>query len=340
MAEQLSDTTHVPKNTIPKSSNPPLSARAGSTGKKRLERERLVRGLGVGKDETATAGIIFTSMVYGIQFLLKAMGLYGRGLRNARKLRLVHHDIAVVHLPEDLEGFRILHISDFHFPRRFPDFSEAVGNLLEGLEVDLCVLTGDYRYGYFGPADHIAPHLHTALRGVKSQHGIYAILGNHDRFITGQLLEESGFSILYNEGIPLQHKDTPFWLCGVDDPHFYKCDDLRAALQNRPEGLFTLLLAHSPECIPQAAAEKVSLYLAGHTHGGQIRLPHIGAVIANARCTRSQIWGPWHYKNMAGHTTAGIGATDIPVRYNCPPEAVVLTLRPAAPGNNWHKEDR
>lgn len=327
MPEQLPDVLNAPEASSANTSRPPLAIRAGAMGKKRLKRERFVRGLGVGKDETSTAGFLFTSMVYGIRFALMALGLYGRGMRNARNLALVKHDIVVPSLPEAMDGFRILHISDFHFPRRFPDFAEALGKLLEGLEVDLCALTGDFRYGYFGPADHVANHLRTALQGVKSAHGAYAILGNHDRFITGQLLEESGFPLLYNEGILLTQNECPFWLCGIDEPHFYKCDDLEAALRGRPENTFTILLAHSPERIRQASPKGVSLYLAGHTHGGQIRLPWIGALISNARCARSQIWGPWRHNNMAGHTTAGIGATDVPVRYNCPPEAALLTLR-------------
>ena len=327
MSEQLPDALDAPEEKPEGAARPPLSVRAGAAGKQRLKQERFVRGLDVGKDETFTSGFFFGVMVCALRIILKALGLYGRGMRNARKLVLVQHDIAVPGLPEALDGFRILHISDFHFPRRHPEFSKAVGKLLNGLEVELCALTGDYRYGYFGPADHVVPHLRTALQGVKSQHGTYAVLGNHDLFITGQRLEKAGFPVLYNEGLLLHHKDCPFWLCGIDEPHYYKCDDLNKAVQGRPENTFTIVLAHSPERVHEAAEKKVSLYLAGHTHGGQIRLPYIGALVSNARCARKHVWGPWRYNKMAGHTTCGIGATDVPVRFNCPPEAALLRLR-------------
>lgn len=314
-------------STTPDATVLPLAARAGVLGARRRKKEVFVRGIGADKDETATAGFFLGLLIYSIRFTLMALGLYRRGIQNSRRLALVHHDIAVPKLPEALEGFRILHISDFHFPRRFPRFSEAVGKLLDGLQVDLCAVTGDYRYGYFGPADHVAAHMQTALQGVKSRHGVYAVLGNHDHFVTGELLEESGIPVLYNEGRHLLENGCSLWICGVDDPHYYKCDNLEAALYERPGDAFTILLVHTPECVVSAAEKGVALYLAGHTHGGQIRLPFWGAVVSNARCRRDQIWGPWRYGEMAGHTTSGIGATDVPVRYNCPPEAVVLTLR-------------
>ena len=324
-ADRLHDQTAAPP--APDITALPLATRAGELGARRRKKEVFVRGVGAGKDETATAGLFFGFLFYSIRFALMALGLYRRGIRNSRKLVLVHHDITVPKLPEALEGFRILHISDFHFPRRFPSFAEAVGKLLDGLQVDLCAVTGDYRYGYFGPADHVAAHLQMALQGVKSKHGIYATLGNHDHFATGELLEESGVSVLFNEGRRLQQNGCFLWVCGIDDPNYYKCDNLDAALCARPEDAFTILLVHTPERIMQAAEKGVALYLAGHTHGGQIRLPLLGAIVSNARCSRDQIWGPWRYEQMVGHTTSGIGATDVPVRYNCPPEAVVLTLR-------------
>jgi uncharacterized protein len=324
-ADHLHDQTAAP--ATPDASALPLATRAGALGARRRKKEVFVRGIGAGKDETATAGFIFGLFIYSIRFTLMALGLYRRGIRNSRKLALVHHDIAVPKLPEALEGFRILHISDFHFPRRFPGFAEAVGKLLDGLQVDLCAVTGDYRYGYFGPADHVAAHLQTALKGVKSRHGVYAVLGNHDHFATGELLEESGVSVLFNEGRRLQQNGCSLWVCGIDDPNYYQCDDLDTALYERPEDTFTILLVHTPERIVPAAEKGVALYLAGHTHGGQIRLPLLGAIVSNARCRRDQVWGPWRYEEMVGHTTSGIGATDVPVRYNCPPEAVVLTLR-------------
>jgi predicted MPP superfamily phosphohydrolase len=327
MSEQNRNAECPATESRPDTSRPPLMKRAGALAERRLKRERFLRGLDIDKDETALFGFVLKVIVYSIRFVLLLLRLYHRGIRNARELRLVHHDISVPGLPDALEGFRILHLSDFHFPKRFPEFAASIGNLLKGVEVDLCVLTGDYRYGYFGPAEHVAPHLLTALQDVKTQYGVYAVLGNHDRFHVGELLENAGIPVLFNEGEALCHNGYPIWICGIDEPHFYGCDDMDAALQGRPENAFTIMLVHSPERVRAAAKKGVSLYLAGHTHGGQIRLPLVGAVVSNARCSRSQIWGAWQYKNMAGHTTSGIGATDVPVRYNCPPEAAVLTLR-------------
>ncbi len=336
MPEKMSDTAAAPvaanqaQNESPvAAAREPLSVRAGTAGARRRKRETLFRGLDDGKDETNASLLFFNLFVFSIRFILKILGIYGRGVRNTRKLQLVHRDIFLPDLPEAFEGFQILHISDFHFPRRFPAFSKAVAALLDGLEVDMCALTGDFRYGYFGPIDHVPVQMRAALKGVTSRYGVYAVLGNHDRFVTGELLESAGVTVLYNEGVLIEKAGNALWVAGIDDPHFYRCDDLDAALRERPENTSAVLLAHSPERVSQAAAKGVNLYLAGHTHGGQIRFPVIGALVSNSRCARNQIWGAWHCNGMAGYTTAGIGATDVPVRFNCPPEAALLTLRKA-----------
>ena len=305
----------------------PVSERIGAVAAKRRKREKFFRGDETGKTETDTPGLLHYLTVVIIRFILRAVGLYDRGVRNTEDMRVVRHDIVLPGLPPSFDGFQILHISDFHFPRRFPAFAESLGDFLDGIEVDVCALTGDYRYGYLGPADHVPEHLQTALRGVHARHGVYAVLGNHDRLVTGDALEAAGFTVLFNEGVAIEKDGATLWICGIDEPHYFRCDDVATALRGRPANAPAVLLAHSPERVAKAAKAGVDLYLTGHTHGGQIRFPLIGALVSNARCARSQIYGLWRYKTMTGYTTAGIGATDVPVRFNCPPEAAVLTLR-------------
>ncbi len=259
--------------------------------------------------------------------LLKTFGFFKRGVRNAKRYRVVTRSVTVPDLPDDLDGFRILHISDFHLSRRVPELALSMGRVLDGVETDLCVLTGDYRFGYYGPPEHIVGQLHDILAGVQSRCGIIAVLGNHDTFAIGQLLENSGFPILYNEGVGLNIGKTTVWICGVDETHNFGCDRIEKAVRDAPEGAFKILLAHTPERVHEAEAHGIALYLTGHTHGGQIRLPVIGALLKNAKCARSQVWGIWRHKRMVGHTTCGIGVTDVPVRFHCLPEAALLVLR-------------
>jgi hypothetical protein len=71
----------------------------------------------------------------------------------------------------------------------------------------------------------------------------------------------------------------------------------------------------------------IHLNLSGHTHGGQLRLPWIGALKQNAHCPKEYAWGTWKYGNLQGYTSCGVGCSTLPIRFNCPPEIVVFELR-------------
>ena len=113
---------------------------------------------------------------------------------------------------------------------------------------------------------------------------------------------------------------------GLDDPHYYGCDDLPGALQGVPEETFKVLLVHSPELVAEAETHGIGLYLCGHTHGGQICVPFLGPVISGANCSRRYIRGAWRHKRVQGYTSAGVGVSVVPVRFFCPPEIVVIEL--------------
>lgn len=255
--------------------------------------------------------------------MLKVMGLYQRGRRNALAPVLREETFSYAALPIFLERWRILHVSDFHFSARDPAFVEAAHETLDSLEVDLCLLTGDYRYGYYGPQEGTHEPLRRALAGVRSRLGMFGVLGNHDLSDLVPGLEELGIRVLINEGVAVDG----LWIAGVDDPHKFRCDSVESAMRHAPGEAFKILLAHSPECVAEAAQRGADLYLCGHTHGGQVRFPFIGALRTNARCDPKHTRPRWRHGAMQGNTTDGLGATDLPVRFNCPPEAVLITLR-------------
>jgi len=259
--------------------------------------------------------------------VLKLCGLYERGRRNARTPGLTQLTFRYPNLPEDLDGLRILHLSDFHFSTNDTLFTESIVALLKGMDVDLCLMTGDYRYGHFGLQDKVHEHLHRVLTGIEARYGTFGVLGNHDLSDIVPGLRELGVRVLMNEGVLLTMGKAKLWIGGVDDPHKFRCDNLEDALAGAPDDAFKILLIHSPEKIPEAAQHGVDLYLCGHTHGGQVCLPIIGMVYPNARCPREYIKGVWKMGSMQGFTTRGLGTTDLPIRYHCPPEAAIITLR-------------
>jgi len=153
------------------------------------------------------------------------------------------------------------------------------------------------------------------------------VLGNHDTLALADAVQEAGLRILLNEGTALDVNGAALWLAGVDNPHIFHLHDLDAAFSGAPENAFRVLLAHSPEIADEAAEKGAQLFLCGHTHGGQIRLPYWGPIYANAPCPAERSMGCWRAGMMAGHTSPGLGNTNALVRFNCPPEATLLTLR-------------
>jgi predicted MPP superfamily phosphohydrolase len=115
-------------------------------------------------------------------------------------------------------------------------------------------------------------------------------------------------------------------LAGIDDPHYYRADNLEKAADTIPPGMISILLAHSPEIYRHAAHADFNIMLCGHTHGGQICLPGGMPLMCNARCPRLYCSGAWSYNNLHGYTSAGSGACVVDVRLNCPPEITLHHL--------------
>jgi len=256
---------------------------------------------------------------------LKLTGLYSHGMRNAlepvvREVRFELEDV-----PASFDGFRILHLADLHIDG-MDGLTEAIVERVAGLHADVCAMTGDYRFAIHGPCEQVYSRMRRILGSLRPPHGVFAILGNHDESEIAVELEGFGVRMLINEAVKITQGGESLWVAGVDDPHRYGCDDLDGALECVPPGAFKLLLAHSPELFSEAAKAEVDLYLCGHTHAGQICLPGIGAPLMNADCPRSYTSGRWRHGEMHGYTSAGVGCTLLPVRYNCPPEITVIEL--------------
>jgi predicted MPP superfamily phosphohydrolase len=256
---------------------------------------------------------------------LRLGGLYRRGLANALRPVVRRRRLHFAGLPPGLHGFRILHLSDFHIDG-VDGLAEIVADRLAFLPVDLCVLTGDYRFETYGPCDRIYPRMRRILSAIRSRHGIVGILGNHDCADIAVELEKLDVRMLINEAVQVGAPGGRLSVIGIDDPHANLCADLPGAMGAVRPGEFKLLLAHSPELFRDAAAAGIDLYLTGHTHAGQIRLPWVGHLFTNARCPRTYTSGHWRHGRMQGHTSAGVGCSMLPVRFGCPPEIMVIEL--------------
>jgi predicted MPP superfamily phosphohydrolase len=260
-----------------------------------------------------------------IKIGLWATGLRARGERNALAPVVKHLRFTFDTLPDAFHGFKILHLSDLHIDG-LTGLAEQVADTLQAMPVDLCVLTGDYRFRTTGPCHKVYPPMAQLLTSVHARHGILGILGNHDVAEMVPAFEQMGVQMLLNAAVEIRHEQHSLWVAGVDDPHYYGCDDLPGALCDVPADSFKILLAHTPELLAEAHAHGIHLYLCGHTHGGQICLPFFGPIVTHANCPRKFVRGAWQYGMVKGYTSPGVGCSGVSARFLCPPELVLIEL--------------
>ena len=258
-----------------------------------------------------------------IRNTLRLCGLYRRGLKNATRVELRRNDIALPRLPSAFDGLTILHISDMHADMN-AGAMEALITLVEDVDYDLCVLTGDYRGKTWGPFEATIAGLGGVRRKLRDP--IYGVLGNHDSIRMVPELERLGIRMLLNECETISRGEHRIYLAGVDEPHFFRAENIDKASGEIPDGEFSILLSHTPEIYRQAAAADFDLLLAGHTHGGQICLPGSIPITLDSVLPRRMGSGPWIYREMTGYTSAGVGSCIVPVRFNCPPSVTLHTL--------------
>jgi uncharacterized protein len=251
---------------------------------------------------------------------------------------VVRREVALRRWPVQLEGFTIALLSDLHYDPHFSahPLRAAIG-LVNGLSPDLIVLTGDFvtNPSYGGNAEKAAATAAPCAELVKQMratHGLWAVLGNHDfdtdpDRVTSELLSH-GIQVLGNRSVPIESKGGRFWLSGVNDILSGTCD-LNATLADIPHEEATVLLAHEPDFADYVAKHPVDLQLSGHSHGGQVRIPFLPPLYL-PEMGRKYFNGLYKIGPLTLYTNPGLGTMGLPIRWNCPPEITLLTLRRSA----------
>jgi uncharacterized protein len=272
------------------------------------------------------------------QFLIGASAVAAIGSADAlflepKKLVSDHIDIKLARLPDEFHGFRIAQISDVHFgPYMGKAGLERALQLAESFRPDLLVLTGDFVSHPFGQSNgargaHYAEPCADVLASVRGV-PVLAVLGNHDHwnsaaFVEGAL-QDRGIPVLRNRSIPLERGPRRLWIAGVDDA-LVGAADLDKALHDVPPSEPAVLLAHEPDFADHAAHFPVDLQLSGHSHGGQVRLPGIGALLLPELAKKYPV-GLNRVGSLQVYTNRGLGVVNPPVRFYCPPEVTFVTL--------------
>ena len=276
------------------------------------------------------------SFLIGTGVTAAGLALYSGEIAR-HELDIVNRPIAITNLPTAFHGYRIVQISDIHLDEYTePFFLERIVHKVNALAPDLVLLTGDFiTHGSLtfiagGHAIRRCAEILTTLTAPLR----YAVLGNHDvtfnAAVVTNALTAHGTPVLVNQNLPIERNGARLWLCGVDDPGTSH-PNLDLAIPDKPDGP-VLLMAHEPDYADDVIAHPrghlVDLMLAGHSHGGQVRLPFIGPLILPPMGLKYPE-GLYRFNQMQLYVNRGIGTVGLPFRLNCPPEITVITLQPA-----------
>jgi predicted MPP superfamily phosphohydrolase len=229
------------------------------------------------------------------------------------------------------QRLRIAVISDLHggAPYISEDKIDRVVALANEVKPDLILLTGDYMidhvlFGTVMPIETIVAH----LKQLSAPLGVFAVLGNHERRLDiGPLIrafEAVDISVLEDRSVMLVRNDQALYLTGISDAYSGPVD-IAGALANVPTDAHAICFTHSPDVfvsLPSSCA----LTIAGHTHGGQVRLPFIGRPIVPSHYGERYAAGWVHEDNRYLFVSTGIGTSSIPVRFGVPPEVSILDI--------------
>jgi predicted MPP superfamily phosphohydrolase len=269
------------------------------------------------------------------------------GFLESYQPHVVRVEIPLARLPEAFDGFTIAQLSDFHYDDYFSvvPIRKAVSMVNSG-KPDLIVLTGDFvtapkikTSSRRRRAANVAGPCAAILYELQARLGKFAILGNHDREAGGErvtgLLADHQIPVLRNRSVPLERGAERVWLVGIDDV-LKGLPDLGAAIEKIPAKETKILLAHEPDFADESSLQAVDLQLSGHSHGGQIWIPGIGAPWLPA-LSKKYPRGLYKVGNLTLYTNIGIGTIDVAIRINCQPEITLITLR-ADPGSSGDQE--
>jgi len=236
-------------------------------------------------------------------------------------------DIFIRDLPQAFEGFRLTQLTDIHHSRILGiNEVRRVVSLAQQTKPDMFVLTGDYSTSY---RRYIEPCAE-ALSALTAPEGVWAVLGNHDHYtdpeLTTRALQRHRIAVLNNAHTILQRGSDSIQLSGIDDWSWNAADWGRAfsgLKTNSP----TILLSHQPTVLDLEQTRKVALVLSGHTHGGQLKFPLLGAPARFATQDLKYARGLFRSGNTQLYVSAGTGVIGLPMRFGVRPEIAVLRLR-------------
>jgi uncharacterized protein len=286
-----------------------------------------------------------------------ALGAYAVEIEPLVRPRITRYHLLPSSWPADLR-LSVAIVADLHACEPWMDIPriEGIVRATNALGADVVALLGDYVAGH-RKITAVVPNEEwaRALAGLHAPLGVYAILGNHDWWddkvaqgrgcgptAAGLALEEAGIAVLENESIRLAKSGARFWLAGMGDQQALQdyrpgrtrlrgVDDIETTLNMVTDDAPVILLAHEPDIFPRVP-QRVAVTLAGHTHGGQIR---IFGCAPYAPSLLSRIYSYGHFFEEERHlvVSGGLGCSWWPIRFGIPPEIVLVEIGATVPSD-------
>lgn len=226
----------------------------------------------------------------------------------------------------ELKGIKVVFVSDFHITPNGQKRLDKLINMVNAQNPDIVLSTGDFVGGYKEnetmPIENIAKN----LTRIHPKLGFYTVLGNHDWDTDGvkitEVLKSNGITVLANSNTKVKINNKEIYIAGVEDLKT-RTPDIYEAINDTKSPI--ILLTHSPDVFPNVP-QNVNLTLAGHLHGGQIRIPFYGVITVPSKYGNKYSTGLIEENNKKMIVTNGIGTSILPIRFNCPPEIVVINF--------------
>jgi len=238
-----------------------------------------------------------------------------------------HAKLPIPGLPPQLSGLRIIHLTDLHVRGPWHDAYDRLLERIAAADADLLLFTGDFVDNKKNHAPAL-PSVRRIAAGLRAKHGVYAILGNHDRMhFLPRLRETPGITAIGGERETIDIDRATVELIGL--PGAVREDlptDFAASMPPNADNTLRIVLSHFPDHLPRVAALQPHLFLAGHTHGGQVCLPGGIPIIKHDSLPRRLCSGIHRVGDTWLVVGRGFGATTLPLRVFCPPEVIEIEL--------------
>jgi predicted MPP superfamily phosphohydrolase len=285
---------------------------------------------------------IFKRLAALICIVGMAVGAYGVFVEPGR---LVVRSLAVESgaWPASHRPLRIAFLVDLHVgaPHISLEKLRTIVRCTNALRPDLVLLGGDYVIDGVVGGNFVAPGpIAKALAGLSATNGIVAVLGNHDwwndRNIIRRAFEGVGIKVLENQALAIRHEGQTVWIAGIADDTTRTPDPVGVLSKiNGSEPI--IVVTHDPAIFPDVP-KRAAMIFAGHSHGGQVYLPVVGALITPGRAPRRHAYGLIREDGRVMYVSGGIGTSIIPIRINMPPEIAIVTVRGISSKQNQRRQ--